>query len=622
MKKTEPEIVAEKTAYWQQEAAASRHLRHSGIRPTPSFEPIYHRIVSLIAPASRVLDVGCGHGRIAIPLAEAGHSVVAMDVSRAMLDILAANMGSLNIDIRQCDAHHLDAQDNEFDVVLSSDFMPHFPNWPILLKEQSRVCKQNGLILFAFNFTEHRTFAQIFGGDHFEHPYSPDCGSPKPFWAETTFENMVEVGNQLNLQLESVFPLKYLNDNYAFGGVLGTHGYPAFQSELTNRLQQNSAVANFYWWLEENLFQKLPFFAAYNSLVVFRKQSPERTKQFVASTVLPTASERISAPKGFLDQIPSETSATERAYLFDWFANEWDGQGVVLEIGPFLGGTTRAIAAGMLANPKRSCSSVLHTLDRFGAYYSPDRLLQSIQPLINAGILSHSQAETLCQSGEFKDLFQAIHSPHSYAKLIKLHNSALPITPDQISDSIDLFSFLNTETPLGAVFVDGCKSWTATYYTMREILPRLSVGAPVLFQDFGWYTCFWISSFVYTLRDYLEFETAVDSTYTYRLRQSVSIETIDQLFKPTPEEMGEAFFKKAATALYRSSKERQDLRGELIAKLHYVAALITLKKRPAAASILKSLDADRYSQFLNMIRGCIKSPTYHPNGKSILWTDD
>lgn len=39
----------------------------------------------LLPPAGRVLDVGCGYGRIALPLAALGHTVTGFDIARSLL---------------------------------------------------------------------------------------------------------------------------------------------------------------------------------------------------------------------------------------------------------------------------------------------------------------------------------------------------------------------------------------------------------------------------------------------------------------------------------------------------------------------------------------------------------
>ena len=72
-----------------------------------------------------------------------------------------------------------------------------------------------------------------------------------------------------------------------------------------------------------------------------------------------------------LDSLPSETTPSERRFIYNYFAHWWPGEHDVLEIGPFLGGTTRAIGYGMLANHRRKPSTRLHTYDRFRLYIQP-----------------------------------------------------------------------------------------------------------------------------------------------------------------------------------------------------------------------------------------------------------
>jgi SAM-dependent methyltransferase len=622
-------VISEKTAYWQQEGPAINHLKNSGTRPKGVFIPFFQRMLSMIPPGSRVIDVGCGHGRLAIPLAEAGHTVVATDVSQKMLDLLAEHKGSLPIDIRLGDAHRLAAADEEFDVVISNDFLTHFPDWPRLLKEKARVCREGGRVIFPFNFTEHRTFAAPFGGNDFEHPYSADVTSGKPFCAACSLEEMIEVGRGLGLRMVQVVPTKFLHDSFALGGALGATDYREFQLELGRRLEANTAVADFFTWLEVNALQRLPFFAAYCNLVVFERAAAgagDDTSD-VATTAVQLAGAGPLIPsvfsarvEKFLNEIPSETSLAERKYLFNLFANQWDGQGTIVEVGPFLGGTTRAIAAGMAANTRRSLRAALHTFDRFDDYYSAERLRTTIEPMVRGGSFTAGQADDLCRGADFERLFAAIHSPHDYGRLVHLHNSPLPDLPDDVAGSASLDSLV-AKGELGALFIDGCKSWASTHYAMKFLLPRLRVGAPVIFQDYGWYTCFWVSSAAYALREFLTPESNVDSTYTFRLTRPITANDVVKRLSLTPVEMGETFFAKASAALLERSRRELDLRAELIAQLHHVAALMTIGNLGRASDILKALDVRRYAAFADMIQGCLKSPTYLPGGKKLFWKE-
>lgn len=322
----------------------------------------------------------------------------------------------------------------------------------------------------------------------------------------------------------------------------------------------------------------------------------------------------------FLSQIPSETTLAERQLLFNLFKNSWSGTGHVVEIGPFLGGTTRAIALGMAHNPRLSAESRLHTFDRFGAYYTPEAKRKIMEPFVRSGVFAAGEMDALCQTEGFLNLFQAIHAPHDYNRLIEAHSSPMPDFPEEIDTSTALACF-DSDHALSALFIDGCKSWASTYYAMKFLLPRTLVGAPIIFQDFGWYTCFWISAVVHALDDVLEWHEHADSTYVFRLKTPISAEEVARRFAKTPEEMGPAFFQKSSTALFQRSQLHGDRRGALIAQLHHVAALVTIGRKDRAAAVLKNINVREYANHLDMIQGCIKSPTYRADGKPIRWNE-
>jgi ubiquinone/menaquinone biosynthesis C-methylase UbiE len=69
-------------------------------------------------PPARVLDIGCGAGRSTIALAERGYSVVAIDLSQALLKIARDRYPAL--DFRAMDATNLLFDDGTFDAALFS----------------------------------------------------------------------------------------------------------------------------------------------------------------------------------------------------------------------------------------------------------------------------------------------------------------------------------------------------------------------------------------------------------------------------------------------------------------------------------------------------------------------
>ncbi len=99
------------------------------------------------------------------------------------------------------------------------------------------------------------------------------------------------------------------------------------------------------------------------------------TRTCAAAATGPTSRPRCSAAcsalrsipssRPALDQLVTATTMNERRFLLRFAAHFWDGRGDVFENGPLLGGTTRALALGMLANSARDPGAELHTHDWF-----------------------------------------------------------------------------------------------------------------------------------------------------------------------------------------------------------------------------------------------------------------
>lgn len=68
---------------------------------------------------ARVLDVGCGQGRDALPIARLGHTVVGVDLSRAGIEQMLADAKQENLDVEGILADITDYKpDGTFDVIL------------------------------------------------------------------------------------------------------------------------------------------------------------------------------------------------------------------------------------------------------------------------------------------------------------------------------------------------------------------------------------------------------------------------------------------------------------------------------------------------------------------------
>jgi SAM-dependent methyltransferase len=102
-------------------------------------------------PDAHVLDLGCGGGHVSYRAAPHVASVVACDVTQAMLDAVgraAAERGLTNITTQQAAAERLPFADARFDMVLSRYTTHHWQNMEAGLREARRVLKPGGRAIF------------------------------------------------------------------------------------------------------------------------------------------------------------------------------------------------------------------------------------------------------------------------------------------------------------------------------------------------------------------------------------------------------------------------------------------------------------------------------------------
>lgn len=103
-------------------------------------------------PSSRVLDVGCGPGKVSIPIAKCGARVTCLDASIGMLRQCTefANKAGVNhLQVTNASADRLPYGPNTFDTVIASRFLHLFPKtyYPTLMNEMLRVVKPGGLVI-------------------------------------------------------------------------------------------------------------------------------------------------------------------------------------------------------------------------------------------------------------------------------------------------------------------------------------------------------------------------------------------------------------------------------------------------------------------------------------------
>jgi len=137
-------------------------------------------------PGTRVLDVACGAGQLAIPAAKAGACVTGIDIAPNLIAQARARAETEGLDVRfdEGDAEALPYEDGLFDVVVSLIGAMFAPRPEIVAAELKRVCRPGGRIVMG-NWTKEGfvgTFFRTIAGHR-----PPPAGIPSPLeWGDET----------------------------------------------------------------------------------------------------------------------------------------------------------------------------------------------------------------------------------------------------------------------------------------------------------------------------------------------------------------------------------------------------------------------------------------------------
>lgn len=163
-----------------------------------------------LQPGTRVLDVACGSGNLALPAARAGAIVTGVDIAPNLLEQARARAASegLTIQFDEGDAENLPYDDVAFDVVVSMFGAMFAPRPELVAAELVRVCRPGGRIAMA-NWTPQGFVGQMFKVTGKHVPPPPNMPSPLKWGDEETVRERLSDGIA-NLQMtRRMCPFEY-----------------------------------------------------------------------------------------------------------------------------------------------------------------------------------------------------------------------------------------------------------------------------------------------------------------------------------------------------------------------------------------------------------------------------
>jgi SAM-dependent methyltransferase len=163
-----------------------------------------------VAPGTRMLDVACGAGQIALPAARAGARVTGIDIASNLIDQAQARARAEGLDVRfdEGDAEMLPYADDSFDLVVSLIGAMFAPVPERVAAELVRVCRPGGRIVMA-NWTPEGHVGQMFKiiGRHV--PLPQLMPSPVQWGDEATVRERLKDGiARLDIS-RRLYPLRY-----------------------------------------------------------------------------------------------------------------------------------------------------------------------------------------------------------------------------------------------------------------------------------------------------------------------------------------------------------------------------------------------------------------------------
>jgi len=163
-----------------------------------------------VAPGTRMLDLGCGAGQIAIPAAKAGAVVTGIDIASNTIAQARARAAAEGVTVRfdEADAEMLPYADASFDLVVSLIGAMFAPRPDLVASEMLRVCRPGGRIVMA-NWTPEGHVGEMFKviGSHVPPP--PLMVSPLKWGSEAAVRERLGPGAARIDVVKRLYPMRY-----------------------------------------------------------------------------------------------------------------------------------------------------------------------------------------------------------------------------------------------------------------------------------------------------------------------------------------------------------------------------------------------------------------------------
>lgn len=223
-----------------------------------------------IVPESKILDIGCGTGGIAIPFAMRDCEVDAVDNHEGRLQVLRKNINDLNIKVHHASVFEMDFEKASYDYVTSRQFMSYFEDWKKVLKIKLEYLKPGGLIIYHQHSKENMQLCdKIAMTKENKILVGKGYNNNKRFGASKT--EIEKFCKRNKCELVKLIPVSFfLPRALPYKTGLSKEEVKNYEDELNARME-NEAIYDFMKWYEFNVMQNMPLELSSSFISVIRK---------------------------------------------------------------------------------------------------------------------------------------------------------------------------------------------------------------------------------------------------------------------------------------------------------------------------------------------------------------
>jgi SAM-dependent methyltransferase len=359
--------------------------------------------------SGHMLNAGCGTRDISDFLRHAGVTeLTRYDIASSDPEVIIGPIESMPFD------------DSSFDSALCNAVLEHVEDAERGIRELARVVRKGGYLVVTVPFLQ---------------PYHPSPGDFRRY----TADGLAQLGSNAGLEVVEILPVHSIAQT--LGWIFWEHAR-----------EKGGRIRRFIAWsltfLATRLWNRTDTDVVKNANTF---QAVFRRTDSLEAAVIGTKWRRDPVPAACAD-IPTMLVPDELRLLHHLAENYASGSGAIVDAGPFLGGSTVALAAGLRRNHNRG-ERLIHSFDRFeveeytrGVYFP----------------------ESTPAGTSFREQFDRIIAPH--AELIEVHAG-------------DICEQSWNNEPIEILFIDVAKHWKVCDWVTWQFFPHLIPGRSLVVQQ-------------------------------------------------------------------------------------------------------------------------------------------